>query len=263
MNYKPSYDEYRKILKNIKASGKLMDYKDALNADEFLILRHDVEFSLERAYRMAQIEACEGGGGVTATYFVQITNNSYNALSMQNRKLIKEISDMGHKIGLHYHLNQVTDPLKTRDGIRDQIRIMSEMCGIVIDRFSIHRPVREVYYNSIPIEGVINAYASEFFTLTEEGAAVKEEALEVKYIADSRHRWNYGYPDVDTFSRNKKIQLLIHPDFWSHEGWGAKRNFEKLIEENIGAYIETLDGECRHFSAFKDEINVKYRTDHE
>ena len=63
MNYKPSYDEYRKILKNIKASGKLMDYKDALNADEFLILRHDVEFSLERAYRMAQIEACEGGGG--------------------------------------------------------------------------------------------------------------------------------------------------------------------------------------------------------
>ncbi|MCI8281979.1 MAG: hypothetical protein HFI76_09860 [Lachnospiraceae bacterium] len=260
MNYKPSYDEYRKILKDIKASGKLMDYKEALSADEFLILRHDVEFSLERAYRMAQVEAVEK---VASTYFVQITNNSYNALSMQNRKRIKEISDMGHKIGLHYHLNQVTDPLKTRDGIRDQIRIMSEMCGISIDRFSIHRPVREVYYNSIPIEGMINAYSSEFFTLTEEGATIKEEDLEVKYIADSRHRWNYGYPDVDTFSRNRKIQLLIHPDFWSEEGCDAKRNFEKLIEENITAYIQTLDGECKHFSGFKDEMSVKYGTNRE
>ena len=257
MDYKPSYDEYRKILNDVKASKKLMDYKDALNADEFLILRHDVEFSLERAYRMAQIEKMEG---VSASYFVQITNNSYNALSMQNRKLIKEMSYMGHKIGLHYHLNGITDPLKTRDGIRDQIRIMSEMCEMQIDRFSIHRPVREVYYNSIPIDGIINAYSPEFFTLTEEGATVREEDLEVKYIADSRHRWNYGYPDINTLQRNRKIQLLIHPDFWSDEGYDAKRNFEKLIEESTMAYIMTLDGECKHFSNFRDEIKAKYET---
>lgn len=253
MNYNPSYDEYRKILKDIKTSGKLMDYKDALSADKFLILRHDVEFSLERAYRMAQIEEEEG---VSASYFVQITNNAYNALSMQNRKLIKEISCMGHRIGLHYHLNGITDPLKTRDGIRDQIRIMAEMCDMSIDRFSIHRPVREVYYNSIPIEGIINAYSPEFFTLTEEGEELKEENLMVKYIADSKHRWNYGYPDTNTFRCNKKIQLLIHPDFWSDEGFDAKENFEKLIRENTLTYINTLDGECKHFSAFKDEIRA-------
>lgn len=257
MDYNPSYDEYRKILKEVKASGKLKDYKDALSADEFLILRHDVEFSLERAYKMARIEEMEC---VSSTYFIQITNNSYNALSMQNRKMIKEMSDMGHKIGLHYHLNGITDPLKTRDGIRDQIRIMSEMCEMPIDRFSIHRPVREVYYNSIPIDGIINAYSPEFFTLTEEGAEVREENLEVKYIADSRHRWNYGYPDAETFHRNRKIQLLIHPDFWSDEGYNAKRNFEKLVEENTLTYMETLDGECKHFSDYKDEIRAKYET---
>lgn len=260
MDYRPSYNEYKKILEDIKVSGKLMDYKDALNADEFLILRHDVEFSLERAYRMAQIEEI---GGVFSSYFVQITNNSYNAISMQNRKLIKEMSNMGHKIGLHYHLNGITDPLKTRDGIRDQIRIMSEMCEMPIDRFSIHRPVREVYYNSIPIDGVINAYSPEFFTLTEEGGIVKEEELEVKYIADSRHRWNYGYPDIDTLQRNKKIQLLIHPDFWSDKGYDAERNFEKLIEENTLTYIETLDGECKHFSEFKDGMKAKYTINNE
>lgn len=255
MDYKPSYNEYRKILKNIKVSGKLRDYKEALNADEFIVLRHDVEFSLERAYKMAQIEHT---GGVFSTYFIQLTNNSYNALSMQNRKLIKELTYMGHKIGLHYHLNGITDPLKTRDGIRDQIRIMSEMYELPIDRFSIHRPVRDVYYNSIPIDGIINAYSPEFFTLIEEGTTVKDENLEVKYIADSRHRWNYGYPDINTLHCNRKIQLLIHPDFWSDEGYDAKGNFEKLIEENIQTYIKTLDGECMHFSDFRDEIKAKY-----
>lgn len=257
MNYKPSYDEYRTILENIKASGKLMDYRDALKADEFLVLRHDVEFSVERAYRMAEIEQA---GGVSASYFVQITNNSYNALSMQNRNLIKEMFCMGHKIGLHYHLNGIVDPLKTRDGIRDQIRIMSEMCEVPIDRFSIHRPVKEVYYNAIPIDGVINAYAPEFFTLLDDASRLAGEAkLEVKYIADSRHRWNYGYPDLEIIEKNKKVQLLIHPDFWSDEGYGAKENFERLIGENIDSYIKTIDGECKHFSQFKGEIEMMYR----
>lgn len=255
MDYKPSYDEYRKIIGVVKQSGKLKDYTEAKDAEEFIVLRHDVEFSLERAYKMAQIEQ---SGGVSASYFVQITNNAYNALSMQNRKLIREINEMGHKIGLHYHLNGITDPLKTRDGIRDQIRIMSEMCGIPVERFSIHRPVREVYYNSIPIDGIINAYSPEFFTLLDEDKSIEEKDLEVKYIADSRHRWNYGYPDEDTIRRNKKIQLLIHPDFWSEDGCDAKGNFELLLKESIRAFIETLDGECRHFSQYKTDFKAIY-----
>ncbi len=255
MEYKPSYSEYRNILRNIKESGRLLDYIDAVNASEFLILRHDVEFSLDRAFKMAVIEEREG---IKSSFFVQITNNSYNALSMQNRRIVKEISDMGHKIGLHYHLNGITDPLKTRDGIRDQIRIMSEMCGIIVDRFSIHRPVREVYFNSIPIDGIINAYSPEFFSLLEEDKPIENQELEVKYIADSRHRWNYGYPDKQTIFDNPKIQLLIHPDFWSEEGFNAKDNFRSLVRENIFMYIETMDGECKHFSEYKEDISNEF-----
>lgn len=168
--------------------------------------------------------------------------------------MIREIHDMGHRIGLHYHMNGITDPLKTRDGIRDQIRIMSEMCDIPIDRFSIHRPVREVYYNEILIDGVINAYSPAFFTLIDDNVDAEKEDLEVKYIADSRGKWNYGYPDEETFSNNKKIQLLIHPDFWSEEGYGTEDNFRYLIREHTQTYIETLDSECKHFHPYKNEL---------
>ena len=61
MDYKPSYDEYRKIIGVVKQSGKLKDYTEAKDAEEFIVLRHDVEFSLERAYKMAQIEQSGGG----------------------------------------------------------------------------------------------------------------------------------------------------------------------------------------------------------
>jgi hypothetical protein len=256
MNYNPSYSEYRKILKTIKKSRKLMDYKEALSADEFIILRHDVEFSLERAIKIAEIE-CEMG--VESSYFIQLTNNAYNALSIKNRKLISEMNNMGHKIGLHYHLGGIVDPLKTRDGIRDQIRIMSEICGITVDRFSIHRPVREVYYNAIPIDGIINAYSEKFFTLLDESMPADEQELEVKYIADSRHRWNYGYPDEETIKKYKKIQLLIHADNWTEQGLDALDNFEKLINENTANYIETLDRECKHFSGYKQKLEGKYK----
>lgn len=251
MKYIPSYDEYRKIIHNIKDTGKLFDYWEAIDKDEFIILRHDVEFSIERAYKMAAIEKEED---IKSTYFIQITNNAYNALSMQNRKIINKIFEMGHSIGLHYHLNGVTDPLKTKDRIREQIRIMSEMCGIPVDRFSMHRPVKEVYYYSILIEGIINAYSPEFFTLIDESAEYDDSKLKVKYIADSRHKWNYGYPDYETLNCNKKIQLLIHPDFWSVGGYDAEENFVELIHENSMTYIETLDEECKHFALYKEKI---------
>lgn len=251
--YVPGYDLYRQILSDIKKSGKLMDYSDAREVNEFVILRHDVEFSMERAYKMAQIENEEQ---VSSTYFVQISNNAYNAFSDRNKKRIAEIKDMGHVIGLHYHLEGETDPLKVRDGIRDQLRIMSELLGFPVERFSIHRPIRQVYYNMIPIEGVINAYSSEYFTLldADSDGNIDETKLEVKYIADSRHQWNYGYPDQETLKKYKKIQLLIHPDFWSEEGLDAEHNFRKMIRENSYEFINTLNSECHHFSQYKEKI---------
>ena len=50
-----SYTEYQALLDDIKITGKLCDYPDALYKDSFIILRHDVEFSPLRAYELANI----------------------------------------------------------------------------------------------------------------------------------------------------------------------------------------------------------------
>lgn len=249
MEFKPSYEVYRKIIGDIQKSGHYCDYWNAIGKKQFIIMRHDVEFSMERAYNLSLVES---EMGFQSTYFVQITNNSYNALSKKGIDMMRDMADRGHHIGLHYHLNGQRDATAVRDGVRDQLRIMSEMVGFAIDRYSFHRPVKEVYYYDIRIDGVINAYSSEFFSYAEN--VDETTKLDVKYIADSKHRWNYGYPDSPTFQKFPKLQILIHPFSWTQEGYDNFNNFRTLIEEKRAALVDTLDGEFMRFREVRGEI---------
>lgn len=252
MEFKPSFDVYKSIIRDIKKTGKGMSYAEAIGKDEFVIMRHDIEFSIDRAYALSLIESEED---FNSTYFVQITNNSYNAFSKRSLDMLKDMADRGHTIGLHYHLNGQLDPILVRDGVRDQLRIMSEMLGREVNTYSFHRPVKEVYYYNISIPYTINAYSKEFFSFAEN--VDENTVLDVKYIADSKHRWNYGYPDYETLMKYKKIQLLLHPFSWTKEGYDNLGNFMTLIDEKQDELIETLNDEFQRFREVKAEILEK------
>lgn len=255
MEFKPSYDLYRRIIRDIKASGKYADYADVIygnKKDEFVIMRHDVEFSMERAYELSLVES---GMDFCSTYFIQITNNSYNAFSKRSIDMMHDMADRGHHIGLHYHCNGEKDAETVRDGVRDQIRIMTEIVDLPIDRFSFHRPAKEIYYYKTHIRGIINAYSPDFFSYAENVDGSTK--LEVKYIADSKHRWNYGYPDLETFHRYPKIQLLLHPFSWTNEGYDNMNNFYTLINEKQKTLIETMDEEFLRFREVRKDIEEK------
>lgn len=249
MVFQPRYDVYRQILRDLAASGKLCGFHDAVSRNEFVILRHDIEFSVEHALTMSQIES---ELNVNATYFVQITNNAYNAFSAQNTEMLQDMHQRGHEIGLHYHIGKSKDPSFVREEIKKQCMLLEKMTEIPIRSYSMHRPVVETRYYDTSIPGLLNAYSSSFFSFHE---TVKEDTkLDVKYIADSQHRWNYGYPDQKTLRRYAKIQLLIHPDFWSDKGLDKKENFRSLIREHAKTFSATIDSECKHYHAFREEI---------
>lgn len=249
MEFKPNYNIYRKIIREIQESGSYCDYVEAIEREKFIIMRHDVEFSMERAYNLSLVES---DLGFQSTYFIQLTNNSYNALSKRNIDLMHDMAERGHHIGLHYHLNGQKDAIAVRDGVRDQLRIMSEMVGLNIDRYSFHRPVKEVYYYNIRIDGVINAYSPEFFSYADN--VDEDTKLEVKYIADSKHKWNYGFPNAEIFSKYSKIQILIHPFSWTQEGYDNLNNFRTLIAEKQSTLIDTMDNEFMRFREVRSEI---------
>ena len=91
-----SYEDYRQIIEIIKETGRQeLTYQNALGKERFILMRHDVEYSVERAYELARVE---NSMDFTSTYFFQWTNNTYNILSRKNMDLIKDMHERGHQI---------------------------------------------------------------------------------------------------------------------------------------------------------------------
>ena len=72
-----SFEDYREILRAIKETGLYATYEEALERDSWIIMRHDVEYSVERAYALSKVEESMD---FRSTFFFQWTNNSYNIL---------------------------------------------------------------------------------------------------------------------------------------------------------------------------------------
>lgn len=242
-----SYADYREIIKIIQQTGLQTDYKQALTRDRFILMRHDVEYSVERAYALSKVERSMD---FTSTYFFQWTNNSYNILSRRNMDMIKDMHERGHNIGLHFALNGMTDMEQIRRQIVKEMDILSEMFGFEIDTFSIHRPSRDVLRENIKLLGKINAYQDEFFTFAEQ--VTEKTPVKVKYMSDANHIWRYGYPNRETIAGYDKVQILTHPFAWCKQGYDNFDNYKALMKEKFQELIESVDQECKDFGEYKD-----------
>ncbi len=244
-----SYEDYRKIISIIKETGLYATYEEALTRDKFIIMRHDVEFSVDRAYKLSKVEESMD---FRSSFFFQWTNNSYNILSRKNRDILTDMHERGQHIGLHFALNGMTDMKLIRERIRQEMDMLSNMLGFEINTFSIHRPSPDVLAENIKLPGIINAYQDEFFTFNPE--ANSQSQLEVKYMSDANHIWRYGYPDEDNIKGNNKVQILTHPFAWTKKGYDNENNFRTLINEKYDEMIDSIDRECKDFGIYRDEF---------
>ncbi|MBQ7557369.1 MAG: hypothetical protein IJT00_04830 [Lachnospiraceae bacterium] len=245
-----SYDDYRKMLEAIKETGLACSYREALTRDSWIIMRHDVEFSVERAWELSKVERSMD---FTSYFFFQWTNNSYNILSRRNMDMVKDMHERGERIGLHFALNGLTDIETIRKQIIKEAGILSEMFGFKVDAFSIHRPSPDVLKANLHFDSLINAYQDDFFTFTEN--AKPDSVLPVKYLSDANHIWRYGYPDRETLNSHKKIQILIHPFSWTRKGYDNYDNYRSLVREKYSVMIDSIDSECKDFGEFRDHFD--------
>ena len=186
-----SYNEYKNIITLVKQHLPIKDFAQVLlspgHGSRFCVLRHDIEFSIDRALILARIEK---DLEVTSTYTVQLRNNTYDALSQKNIEAIQEIKKLGHHIGLHQNPPQMGDD-ELVDYILKDIETLEHYYGFEVDRFAFHRcgsnpGILEKY---VEVPGKINCYAEEYFHYF---SGDRPEELRVHYLADSNHQWKYG-----------------------------------------------------------------------
>ncbi len=232
-----SYDTYIKILHKYKY--EFCDFADVEGMKSYVLLRHDVEFSPVRALEIAKIENNEN---IVSSFLFQVRSNAYNVLSTINRNIINEIIRLGHKVGLHFYVTHLeeNDWESLRMELTKQAEILNFAINKKIDRFSYHRPPRWVLEKREDyVNNLINMYGKSYFELS-------DSPKNIKYLADSKHFFPYGNP-IENYDF-KKMQILLHPDEWSNNGYQTKENFNSLSEEHLDQFKLTLKTETKTYA---------------
>ncbi len=176
--------------------------------DRPVILRHDIDNSVEKAVHLA---ALEKKLGVTSTYFVLLTSDFYNILSNQSQHWLHEIQSYGHEIGLHFdeknYPDSFGDPVKSCKCICREAKLLEDVLGCAVTTVSMHRPSREMLESNLQIPGIINSYGTTFFK-------------DFKYLSDSRHRWREPVADIIKSKKHPKLHILTHALSWNQEDQG-------------------------------------------
>jgi hypothetical protein len=135
---------YRETLAAYRKAGYVVMSFDAFLENSLphkvLILRHDIDMSLEPALRVARIDA---EMGCSATFFLRLHSKYYSLLTLDSYRAVKAIADMGHELGLHFEPGFShavdEDPIEFADRQRT---IIEAILGKPILGISTHEPVR-------------------------------------------------------------------------------------------------------------------------
>jgi hypothetical protein len=212
-------ENYERLLRLAAQKYEFRCFNDFHLSDSFILWRHDVDFSMHRAVKLARIEA---GIGLRTSYHILLHSEFYNALESEVTACVTELAGLGHEIGLHFshHYYKVQD----EDGLvkallRDK-RIMEDGLGLSPGCFSFHMPDNfALSFQDPEYAGMVNSYS----------AFLKND---VDYCSDSNGYWRFRrLEDVICMGPSKpRLQVLTHPELWQDTAMSPKERVWRCIE---------------------------------
>ena len=160
-----------------------------------LLVRHDVDLSLEAAVEMAELEQRLG---VRTTYCLMTESVFYNLLSHDGVEAQRRLRDLGHAVGLH-----AVYPNAALDERFDPV-------------LAWHNP--DPAYMSAPVDGAVNVMQPPWFDPD-------------CYRSDSNQHWRSGCPHEDLGSGTFAwLQLLVHPEIWVFPGQTMGETMRAMLD---------------------------------
>lgn len=228
-----TYEAYLNLVDRLKKKNyAFANYHNYRQYDRCVVLRHDIDYDISKAVKLAEIEQM---GGVVSTYFMLLTSDFYNIFSKESLKGIQKIIDCGHEIGLHFdevrYSEQNNDLVSVSRYIKTEAEILGQAINRKIDVVSMHRPSKGLLESDLEIPGLINTYNYMFFR-------------EFKYLSDSRRRWREPIEEIVDSNQYNRIHLLTHA-FWYNDE-------ECDIHDSVSRFIN--DGNKCRYRWFADNI---------
>ena len=219
---------YQKLLSIASKHYSFNFFEQAIKLDS-IILRHDLEFSLEIALKMAQIEESLG---IKSTYFVQLHSEFYNTLEKKSILQLLEIKNLGHQIGLHFdsHFWNISSENELDEKLVFDKEILEKLLDTSIKVFSFHNnndftlSCRNETYG-----GLINVYSDYFRD-------------NYDYNSDSLGYWRFErLENILKQRKYDKLQVLIHDGMWQEEILPPRQRVFKVIDNNANRLKQLYD----------------------
>jgi hypothetical protein len=207
-----TYDFFREMLGSAVEQGYRVSSFERYDgsAKRTIILRHDVDYTLDGAVRFAEIER---ELGCTATFLFRV-HAEYNAFGPLAVTTMRRIRALGHEVGLHFEAMNMGRALRMdpKEVLRRERLVLETILGEPIRTASEHREVSGTLHGT---PTWLDRYTPEeagfeFF------AMAPRWAKEMKYLSDSNAVWREGDP-TQHLGKHERFQLLIHPDWWFEE----------------------------------------------
>ena len=196
-------DHYREILRAAVSGGYRFAFFDRPPEPGTVILRHDVDLSLEAALSMAELES---EAGAASTYFLMTRSEFYNLDSASGQAAVERLRELGHRVGLH-----AVWPHVDRDERFDPV-------------LAWHNPDPE--YMRHPVDDFVN---------------VMEAPWADFYRSDSNQHWRHGCPHEElTAGAFERLQLLTHPEIWVYPGTTMRETMLAMLDVERGRRLEQL-----------------------
>jgi hypothetical protein len=205
-----SLDHYRELLEAAKSGGYRFAGFDRPPERGDLVIRHDVDLSLDAALRMAEVEA---DAGAWSTWFLMTRSVFYNLASEDGARAIARLRELGgrvahHAIWPHVDLDDRFEPV-----------------------VAWHNP--DLAYVADPIDGATNAMAPPFYAPD-------------AFRSDSNQRWghrglDHGCPHGElTRGELEWLHVVIHPAIWVYGGSTMRETMESFLDAERQARYEQL-----------------------
>jgi hypothetical protein len=200
-----SLAHYRELLQAGRAGGYRWAGFDRAPEAGDLILRHDVDLSLEAALAVAEVETDEGAW---STYFLMTRSVFYNLASREGERAVARLRELGHRVAHH--------------AVWPDVDLDARFDPVV----AWHNPDPE--YMQAAIEGAVNVMQPPFFDPEH-------------YRSDSNQHWRHGCPH-EQLARGELewLQLLTHPEIWAFDGATMRESMESFLDADRATRLEHL-----------------------
>jgi hypothetical protein len=210
-------DGYRDLVAGILSREyTVRSFHDVDPASPQLVLRHDIDQSIQCARAMAQTES---ENGWHSTWFVLLRTEMYNPFSRAAATDLRAMIAAGHEIGLHLDTTHYDGDDALEDGALRECRMLEEITRAPVRIVSFHRPRPERLGGDARIGGRLHTYMDRF-------------TRSMGYCSDSRGEWRHGHPHGHDALRDKRaLQLLTHAIWWvGPPGQTARERLADLLE---------------------------------